>query len=57
MMYNISRHDEFAELQGEMGNLTKRIAVVEVKQGEFENTLTYHRNEILDIKKKLDELT
>ena len=48
---------EFAKLHYEIGSLTKRIDVVEVKQGEFEETLTYNGNEILDLKKKLDELT
>ena len=49
--------DEFTKLHREIRQLSSRISAVETKQGEYEETLTLHGNEILDIKNTLAELT
>ena len=49
--------EEFTKLHREIRQLSNRISAVETKQGEYEETLTFHGNEILDIKNRLAELT
>ena len=47
---------EFDKLHLDINSLTKRIAAVEKKQSEYEDTLTYQGDEILKLKQQLETL-